>query len=66
MTIGKRFTRAERATIAEKVLRLKAEGLSRAIIAERCGCGVNLVSVILREAMASGFESDARAFPVEA
>jgi predicted transcriptional regulator len=59
MTTGRKYTKDERANLATKVLKLKAEGLTIAIIAQRCNCGTNLVSTIIREAVASGFESGA-------
>lgn len=50
MTTGRKWTQSERTELAAKAVKLHAEGLTIAIIAERCGCGTNLVSVILREA----------------
>jgi len=53
MTTGRKYTATERTALAAKILKLADEGLTRAVIAERCGCGPNMVSAILREARQS-------------
>lgn len=50
MSHGRKWTPTERAELARRVLKLKGEKLTIAVIAQRCGCGTNLVSALLREA----------------
>lgn len=50
--MGRKFTPAERAALAARILVLSAEDppLTVAVIAQRCGCGPNLVARVRREA----------------
>jgi hypothetical protein len=50
--MGRKFTPAERTALAARILVLSAEDppLTVAVIAQRCGCGPNLVARVRREA----------------
>jgi hypothetical protein len=50
--MGRKFTPAERAALAARIVALRAEDppLTFRVIAERCGVGQGFVAVVLREA----------------